>query len=277
MKKQYLDTDYIIYDDGRCYSNKSKKFLTPSHDKYPTYSLTFNDGAKRKVKIHRMVAETFLPKVDSKNIINHIDGNTKNYNLDNLEWVDYSENSKHAADMQLRPIGNQNPNLFDRNLPNEEWKPIKDYPLYIISSLGRVMNVRTKRILKQANSNYGYYEVNLWKEGSGKTFQIHKMVYSTFYDDYETVGYVINHKDGNKHNNSYENLEKITYRENNPHAEYVIKTHCCAKKIQAIDDNDNMVYEFESINQAQRQLQINNISRAIRKGTRAGGYRWKFV
>lgn len=277
MKKQYSNTDYIIYDDGRCYSNKSKKFLTPSNNKYPTYSLTFEDGTKRKIKIHRMVAETFLPPVENKTIVNHIDGNTKNYNLNNLEWVDYKENAKHAADTQLRPIGDQTPNLFDGDLPDEEWKPIKNYPLYIISSFGRVMNIRTKRLLKQANSNYGYFEVSLWKEGKGKTCQIHKMVYSAFYNDYDIVGYVINHKDGNKHNNSYDNLEKVTYQENNLHAEYVIKTHCCAKKVQALDDNGNIAYEFESINQATKQLHINNISRAIRNGTKAGGYKWYFI
>ena len=62
MKKRYLNTSYIIYDDGRCYSELSNKFLTPQMSaRYPTYNLTLN-GKKKKIKIHRMVAETFLPK-----------------------------------------------------------------------------------------------------------------------------------------------------------------------------------------------------------------------
>jgi hypothetical protein len=61
MFKQYLNTNYDIYDDGRCYSHKSNKFLTPKMSlKYPTYNLTIQ-GKKKSVKIHRMVAETFLP------------------------------------------------------------------------------------------------------------------------------------------------------------------------------------------------------------------------
>lgn len=94
--KQYLNSDYIIYEDGRCYSNKSHKFLTPQMTvKYPTYNLTL-DGIKKKTKIHRMVAETFIDNPENKPIINHIDGDTHNFHISNLEWVTESENSKHA-------------------------------------------------------------------------------------------------------------------------------------------------------------------------------------
>lgn len=40
-----------------------------------------------------MVAETFLPRVPGKEFVNHIDGNTKNFHLSNLEWVTLKENS----------------------------------------------------------------------------------------------------------------------------------------------------------------------------------------
>jgi coenzyme F420-reducing hydrogenase beta subunit len=60
--------------------------------KYPTYNLTIN-GRKRKVKIHRMVAETFLPTIKGKDIVNHKDGDTHNFKLYNLEWCDYKENN----------------------------------------------------------------------------------------------------------------------------------------------------------------------------------------
>lgn len=43
MFKQYKDTPYDIYDDGRCYSHLSNKFLTPKMSvTYPTYNLTIN-------------------------------------------------------------------------------------------------------------------------------------------------------------------------------------------------------------------------------------------
>ena len=34
------------------------------------------------------------------------------------------------------------------NSTNEKWLPIKDYPMYRISSYGRVFSIRTNRILK---------------------------------------------------------------------------------------------------------------------------------
>lgn len=51
--------------------------------------------------IHRLVAEAFIPKVDGKNIVNHLDGNKLNCYYRNLEWCTYSENAQHAIDKGL--------------------------------------------------------------------------------------------------------------------------------------------------------------------------------
>jgi len=55
------------------------------------------DGEQKRKRIHRLVAEAFIP---NKNIelthINHIDGNKKNNCYDNLEWTNNSRNQKHA-------------------------------------------------------------------------------------------------------------------------------------------------------------------------------------
>lgn len=52
--------------------------------------------------VHRLVAEHFLPPPDnpSKTIVNHIDGNKRNPDVSNLEWVNYSENSLHWHSMR---------------------------------------------------------------------------------------------------------------------------------------------------------------------------------
>lgn len=277
MKKAYYsNSKYIIYEDGRCYSELSNKFLTPQmSSKYPTYNLTLC-GKKKKVKVHRMVAETFLPRIDGKDIVNHIDGDTHNFHISNLEWVNYQENTIHANKKGLRPIGDQNPIYYEGDLPDEIWVIIKDYSNYMISSVGRVKNIRTNRILKSCIGNNGYLEVNLWKNNKGTTKQIHRLVYSNFNQDCELNNYVINHIDGNKLNNNKNNLEKVTYQENNLHAEYIIKTHTSAKEVYQLDLNKNVIAYHPSIAMAQRTTGINNISRAIKLGTKAGGYYWKF-
>ena len=243
--------------------------------KYPTYNLII-DGKKKKVKIHRMVAETFLPHDKEHIIVNHKDGDTHNYKLDNLEWVNYKENSKHALANGLTPKGNQIINRFTYNLPNEEWTEMPEWPNYIISSFGRIMNVKTKRLLKQAISNNGYYEVSLWKNNKGTTTLIHKLVYSYFYKDFDLDGYVINHKDGNKLNNNKNNLEKISYKENNLHAVYVINTNKSAKPVKQLNKDGIVIKIFPSIAIATKETKINNISRAIKTKGKAGGYYWDF-
>ena len=273
--KQYKNSPYIIYPDGRCYSNLSKKFLTPQlSNKYPTYNLTL-EGKKKKTYVHRMVAETFLPRIEGKEFVNHKDGNSHNFNVDNLEWVDIKENNVHASLMKLRPKNNQQLFRKEEDLEGEEWYLIKGYPNYQISTCGRLMTISTGRLKKLSVSASGYLQAHLWSDGKGKTFLIHQLVYSNVTKDYDLQNFVINHKDGNKLNNNIKNLEKVTSQENNLHAVYQIKTNKCCKKVCQVDINTNeIIKEFDSITQATKLTKINNISRAARSGGTAGGYKW---
>ena len=54
--------------------------------------------------VHRLVGLAFIPLVDGKEMINHIDGNKSNNNLKNLEWVNNSENRKHAFANNLQKV-----------------------------------------------------------------------------------------------------------------------------------------------------------------------------
>lgn len=112
----------------------------------------------------------------------------------------------------------------------EVWKNIEDYEgLYDVSNLGNVKSLEKKRwcvknnywsvfkerILKPTTGKHGYCYVGLHKNGIVKTNLIHKLVASSFLNHYSN-GYdlVVNHIDENKRNNSVDNLEIVTQREN---------------------------------------------------------------
>lgn len=69
---------------------------------YYFVSLTDSNGIKKRIRIHRLVADNFLSNIDSKIDVNHIDGNKKNNHVSNLEWITRSENIKHAYKNNLR-------------------------------------------------------------------------------------------------------------------------------------------------------------------------------
>ena len=49
----------------------------------------------KKYGLHQLVCQTFLPNLENKPFVNHIDGNKANNSLENLEWATCSENNLH--------------------------------------------------------------------------------------------------------------------------------------------------------------------------------------
>ena len=90
---------YLIYDDGRVWSIRSNKFLKPKVEwtGYLSVDLCVNKQ-KTRIKIHRLVAEAFIPNPNNLQYVNHKDKNKQNNKANNLEWctieynVNYNEN-----------------------------------------------------------------------------------------------------------------------------------------------------------------------------------------
>jgi hypothetical protein len=101
----------------------------------------------------------------------------------------------------------------------EVWKNIKDWEnLYQISNYGNVKSLRNNIILKKNKTTKGYLSVSLCYNGFQKSINVHTLVADSFCDKKENVQ-CVNHKDGNKENNYYLNLEWVTYTQNNHHAD----------------------------------------------------------
>jgi hypothetical protein len=99
-------TTYYITTEGKLYNSKTKNWLKGQISKngYLTYNISI-DGEKHRLYAHRMVAETFLPRIENKTQVNHKDGNKLNNSLDNLEWVTCKENINHAYENNLNNSG----------------------------------------------------------------------------------------------------------------------------------------------------------------------------
>ena len=97
----------------------------------------------------------------------------------------------------------------------EIFKPIKNYPNYQASNLGRVYSKYTKRILKPTITKCGYHVVRLYKNGKVKGILIHCLVWDCFNNKPRNGKQnQIDHVDGVKANNKINNLQLLTNRQN---------------------------------------------------------------
>jgi hypothetical protein len=110
----------------------------------------------------------------------------------------------------------------------EEWRAVIGYEnIYEVSDRGRVRRTNTEQIRKPRNHKGGYLYVDLGKgrryahghylRGYFTRFYIHRLVACMFIGPIP-YKYEINHRDGNKKNNSLQNLEVVTSSENHKHA-----------------------------------------------------------
>jgi len=120
------------------------------------------DGKSTTKRVHCLVAQTFIPNLNSFSMINHKDCNRKNNNVDNLEWCDNSYNMQYRekyGEAQGHP-------LFAVNLDTLE---VSRFPSQIEAS--RVLGVSNRNINKVINGRqkktHGYWFTNADEKAAG--------------------------------------------------------------------------------------------------------------
>jgi hypothetical protein len=94
---------------------------------------------------------------------------------------------------------------------SEQFKQIKEYPEYVINDKGIIK--RNGKVRKPTITPKGYLRIRLSNNNVVKNFFVHRLVYETFIGDIPN-GYYVNHIDENKQNNSIDNLNLMTNKEN---------------------------------------------------------------
>ena len=97
---------YIVYSDGNVFSLIKNKYLkhTKTKNTYRQVTLYDQDKVKHKFNLHRLIAESFIPNIDNKCCVNHIDGDKLNNDISNLEWVSILQNNVHAYKTGLKVL-----------------------------------------------------------------------------------------------------------------------------------------------------------------------------
>jgi len=99
----------------------------------------------------------------------------------------------------------------------EIWKSIPGFENYLISNLGNVYNKKFNRVKKPTKGNGGYWSINLSKNGKSSFCLLHRIVAITFLPNPENKPQV-NHINADKKDNTVNNLEWVTSKENNIHS-----------------------------------------------------------
>lgn len=107
--------NYLVNRNGKVFSKKNNKFLSPNIHKTGYTKIVLCKDAKTKTfLVHRLVADAYLENRENKKTVNHINGIKTDNRLSNLEWANHSENIKHAFLIGLKSSSDHHRNTIKK-------------------------------------------------------------------------------------------------------------------------------------------------------------------
>jgi hypothetical protein len=94
---------YEVSSEGRVKSlGRKPGIMRPGlSNGYLKVGLT-KDGIRSRFRVHRLVAEAFIPNPDNKPEVDHINGDRKDNRVENLRWMTHQENNNNPVTLQRR-------------------------------------------------------------------------------------------------------------------------------------------------------------------------------
>lgn len=144
-------------------------------------------------------------------------------------------------------------------------KKLKEYPRYLISNKGYVIDTIKNKICKERLSHNGYKIITIVNSNNEyKTVKVHRLVAKAFIPNQDNKPQV-NHIDENKENNMVSNLEWVTAKENCNHGTRNERMGNSLKfknaiKIKAIDIATGEENVYNSITECAKELCLDSSS-----------------
>lgn len=246
MKKPVygFEDSYKVDEYGNIFSKKDN-FTTPkvkaTHASARQDRFRLSD--KKYYDLKYLVYKSFNPEsnieVNDERII-FIDGNTRNCKLVNLTVIDNSDRETIAL-MLSEKYG-------------ERIVPMVEYRNYYISDNGEVYSYynSSSKVLKKYIGTDGYYQVKIPDNfGADTHIKIHRWVAKYFVENKNPEKFnVVHHKDENKLNNNFQNLEWVTLALNTQYS--------CGKKCCMLSKDNTILSIHETIADLSRYYRVDS-------------------
>ncbi len=114
-------------------------------------------GLVKTIRLHKALAETFIPNPNNFKVVHHKDGNKLNYSIDNLEWTSYKDNTVYYLD----EVSKDSPFFNNRKLTKRDVEFIKSNKgNYSYNAFAKMFNVSKTTIVNVMNGKL--YNNGVW-------------------------------------------------------------------------------------------------------------------